>query len=368
MRIPVLDLGAAHAEIGEELEDAIHRVLASSSFVLGAEVEAFEAEFASYCEARFCVAVGNGLDALALALRAMGVGPGDEVIVPAYTFIATWLAVSQVGAIPVPVDVDPDTGNINAGLIPSALSKRTAAIIPVHLFGQPADMDPVRELANEAGLRVLEDAAQAHGARYKGRRAGSLGDAAAFSFYPTKNLGALGDGGAVTTSDPDLAERLRSLRNYGSPTKYEHLIRGVNSRLDEMQAAILRVKLARLDEWNERRRAAAAGYVVLLADSPNVTLPATRAWAEHVYHLFVIRHPERDMLREHLAKIGVETLIHYPTPPHLTPAYADLELRASLEHAEGFAARALSLPLHPQLQHGDVEAVAAGMRCYLGRR
>jgi dTDP-3-amino-3,4,6-trideoxy-alpha-D-glucose transaminase len=362
--IPIVDLGAAHAELADELEGAIRDVLGSNSFVLGPNVDAFEREFASYCEARFCVGVGNGLDALELSLRAMGVGPGHEVIVPAYTFIATWLAVSQVGAVPVPVDIELDTCNVDPELISDAINERTKAIIPVHLFGQPADMDPVRELAHQAGLIVIEDAAQAHGARYRGRRVGSLGDAAAFSFYPSKNLGALGDGGAVTTSDPQVAERLRSLRNYGSRTKNVHIERGFNSRLDELQAAALRVKLARLDDWNERRRTVASRYLALLADSTDVTLPVTKAWAEHVWHLFVIRHPERDALCDHLAEAGVQTLIHYPTPPHLSPAYADFEPRAPLDRSERVAAQALSLPLNPHLTSSAVEDVATAVRSY----
>jgi dTDP-3-amino-3,4,6-trideoxy-alpha-D-glucose transaminase len=357
LRVPFVDLAAARAELDGAIEQAVTRVATSDRYVLGDEVSAFEAEFAHYCGSRFCVGVGNGLDALTLALRAVGVGVGDEVIVPAYTFIATWLAVTQVGAVPVPVEVRPDTYNIDPAAAGRAITERTKAVIPVHLFGQPADMEPVVALAREAGAAVVEDAAQAHGARYDGRHTGSLGDVAAFSFYPPKNLGALGDGGAVTTDDPEVLERVRLLRNYGSTTKYDHRELGVNSRLDEIQAAVLRAKLPRLDDWNTRRAEIAERYLELLADVPGLHLPVTQSRVESVWHLFVVRHPARDEIRAALAKHGVETLVHYPIPPHQSRAYRHLSLRTDLSETEQLAATSLSLPMHPHLSRDQVDVV-----------
>jgi dTDP-3-amino-3,4,6-trideoxy-alpha-D-glucose transaminase len=369
MNVPFLDLRAAYSELRDELDAATRRVAESGWYVLGAEVEAFEAEFAAYCGARHCVAVGNGLDALTLLLRACGVGPGDEVIVPAHTFIATWLAVTAAGALPVAADVDERTGNLDPARAEEAVTPRTAAILPVHLYGRPADMDALAAVAGRHGLALLEDAAQAHGARYKGRRVGALGRAAGFSFYPVKNLGALGDGGAVTTDDAALAARLRLLRNYGSATKYHHEERGVNSRLDELQAALLRVKLRRLDEWNGRRAGVARLYADVLADVPGLALPIISRGSEPVWHLFVVRHRRRDELQRHLAGCGVGSMIHYPVPPHLSGAYRGGGWRGeNLAVSERFARECLSLPIGPHLAAGDAEAVAGAVRRFCEAR
>jgi dTDP-4-amino-4,6-dideoxygalactose transaminase len=327
MKVPFLDFVGPYEELKAELDEAYMRFMRSAWYILGKEVEAFEHEFAAYCGVRHCVGVGNGLEALHLSLRAYGIGKGDEVIVPSNTYIATWLAVSYAGAIPVPVEPDPQTYNIDPARIESALTSRTRAIMPVHLYGQPADMDPIMELAEQHGLKVIEDNAQAQGARYKGRRTGSLGHAAGNSFYPGKNLGAFGDAGAVTTNDPELADRVRVLRNYGSRVKYHNEVKGFNSRLDELQAAFLRVKLRHLDDWNARRRKIAEFYLTQLSTlNSQLILPHVPEWAESVWHLFVIRHAERDFLQQKLAEAGVGTLIHYPVPPHLSGAYADLQM------------------------------------------
>lgn len=367
MGVPLVDLAAIHAELRPAMDAASRRVIESGSLILGPEVEQFEAEFAAYCGALHCVGVGNGLDALALILRAMDIGPGHEVIVPANTFIATWLAVSRVGATPVPVDPDAQTCNLDPARIEEAVTPRTRAIMPVHLYGQTADMDSITELAARRGLKVIEDAAQAHGARYKGRRAGSLGDAAGFSFYPTKNLGALGDGGAVVTSDREVAERVRCLRNYGAREKYRHEALGVNSRLDELQAAFLRAKLRVLDDWNDRRRRAAARYAERLADA-GVVLPAVPAWAEPVWHLFVIRIADRDRVRAALEAEGIDTGIHYPVPPHLQEAYQGLRHRAgSFPRAEALGREVLSLPLWPQITPVQQATVTTALERAMGR-
>jgi dTDP-4-amino-4,6-dideoxygalactose transaminase len=365
MKIPFLDLKAPHAELREELEAASRRVLESGWFIMGPECEAFEAEFAAYCGARHCVGVGNGLEALHLILRAMGVGPGDEVIVPSNTYIATWLAVSYAGATPVPVEPDGRTHNLDPARVEEAVTPRTKAIMPVHLYGQPADMDAIGEIAARKGLRVVEDAAQAHGALYKGRRAGSLADAAGFSFYPGKNLGALGDAGAVVTDDADLADRVRVLRNYGSRVKYEHESRGYNSRLDELQAALLRAKLPRLNEWNARRRRVAESYSQQLEGVAGLTLPVVPEWAEAVWHLFVVRTPERARLQAHLAEAGVGTLIHYPKPPHMQTAYADAGHGAGdFPVAERLSEQVLSLPMGPHLSDDSVEYVVSKLSSF----
>jgi len=304
------------------------------------------------------VGVANGLDALFLSLQACNIGPGDEVIVPSNTYIATWLAVSHCGATPIPVEPDPATFNIDPARIEAAITPRTRAILPVHLYGQPADMDPILALARRRGLKVIEDNAQAQGARYKGRRTGGLGDAAGNSFFPGKNLGAFGDAGAVTTNDPELADRVRVLRNYGSRIKYHNEIKGYNSRLDELQAALLRVKLAKLDEWNERRRRVAALYLRELAGVPELTLPFVPSWAEPVWHLFVVRHPRREALQKAMAAAGIGTLIHYPIPSHLSQAYADAGiLRGSLPIAEELAGHVLSLPMGPHLGEDETGQV-----------
>lgn len=357
MNVPFLDLKSPYLELKDELDAAYRRVMESGWYILGKEVEAFEAEFAAYCEAKHCIGVGNGLDALHLILRAMGIGPGDEVIVPANTYIATWLAVSYSGATPVPVEPDEQTYNINPGLVEEAISKKTKAILPVHLYGQPADMDPINALAARYGLKVIEDAAQAHGARYKGRRAGGLGDAAGFSFYPGKNLGALGDGGAVVTNDDELADRVRVLRNYGSKVKYHNEVKGYNSRLDELQAALLRVKLPKLDEWNDRRRAVAMGYLEHLAAVPGLILPSVPDWAEPVWHLFVVRHPQRDALQKKLGEAGIGTLIHYPIPPYVSEAYACEFEGVACPLAERLADTVLSLPMGPHLSTSEQKSV-----------
>ena len=358
-----LDLAAPYRELRSEIDEAVGRILAGGWYLLGAELEAFETEFARYVGVRHCIGVANGLDALRLALLAMDVGAGDEVLVPSNTYIATWLGVSQTGATPVPVEPDAATLNIDPDRLEAAVTPRTRAILPVHLYGQPADMDPIREVAARHGLRVLEDAAQAQGARYRGRRAGALGDAAAWSFYPGKNLGAMGDAGAVTTNDDVLADRVRVLRNYGSRVRYVNEVQGWNSRLDDLQAAILRVKLRRLDEWNARRAAAAARYRDALVES-GLGLPHVPEWAEPVWHQFVVRAPDRDALRQALTDEGVETLIHYPIPPFRQAAYASLALDpARYPIADAAALEVLSLPIGPHLDGvSQARVVAAVLR------
>jgi dTDP-4-amino-4,6-dideoxygalactose transaminase len=365
-RVPFLDVSAAYAELQDELDAAAKRVMASGKFILGPEVRAFEKEFAEYCDTRDAIGVGSGLDALRLILLGYDIGHGDEVIVPSNTFIATWLAVSQAGATPVPVEPDPETHNIAAEAVEAAITRSTKAVMPVHLYGQPADMDGIVALGRERGIRVIEDAAQAQGARYRGRRAGGLGDAAGFSFYPGKNLGALGDAGAITTDDSALAERVRMLRNYGSKVKYHHDLPGLNSRLDSLQAAFLRVKLRRLDEWNERRRAVAARYMERLADIDGLLLPSVATSAEPVWHLFVVRHPQRDTVQARLAEAGVDTIIHYPIPPHLTRAYAGSFAAGNLPVAERLADEVVSLPMGPHLRLDDVETVSVAVREAVG--
>lgn len=360
MRIPFLDLGAAYRELQSEVDAASSRVFASGWYILGPEVEAFEQDYANYCDANHCVGVANGLDALHLALCAMGVGPGDEVIVPSHTYIATWLAVSQCGATPVPVEPMPGSYNLDPVRIEDAITSRTKAILPVHLYGQPADMDSILATARRHDLRVLEDGAQAHGARYKGRRVGAHGDAVAWSFYPGKNLGALGDGGAVTTNNPEIADHIRVLRNYGSRVKYVNEVQGFNSRLDPLQAAILQVKLRHLEAWNARRALIAAQYTQSLADT-GLILPDVPAWAEPVWHLYVVRHPQRDILQKLLTEAGVGTLIHYPIPPHRQQAYAQLGWhQGAFPLAERLADEVLSLPIGPHLGPEQIaETIAA---------
>jgi dTDP-4-amino-4,6-dideoxygalactose transaminase len=365
MNVPFLDLKASYLELKDELDAAYYRTTESGWYILGKEVEAFEAEFATYCGTKYCIGVDNGLEALHLIIRAYGIGPGDEVIVPANTFVATWLAVTHAGAIPVPVEPDERTYNIDPARIEQAITPRTKAILVVHLYGQPADMDPVNVLAKKHGLRIIEDCAQAHGARYKGRKAGSLGDAAGFSFYPGKNLGAFGDGGAVTTNDPILAERIHVLRNYGSRIKYHNEIVGYNSRLDELQAAFLRVKLSRLDQWNERRRQVAAQYKQGISGLHSLEMPFVPEWAEPVWHLFVVRHAQRDALQKSLNEEGVGTMIHYPVPPHLQPAYAELGYaRGAFPIAERIANECLSLPIGPHLDEAATSVVMAALNRY----
>jgi dTDP-4-amino-4,6-dideoxygalactose transaminase len=364
VKIPFLDLARQQAAIGAKLEEACRRVLASGWYVLGPEVEAFEREFAAYCGAEHCVGVGNGLDALHLILRAWDIGPGDEVIVPSNTYIASWLAVSYAGARPVPVEPEDATFNLDPQLIEAAITPRTKAIMPVHLYGMPAEMNAVMSIARRHGLKVLDDAAQAHGARYHGKRVGALSDAAAFSFYPTKNLGAIGDGGAVVTDDAALAQRLRLLRNYGSANRYEHGLRGFNSRLDELQAALLRVQLSHLDAWNEKRQRHARRYGELLARC-GLTLPTEAPKTDHAWHLYVVRSARRDELQRSLAAADIGTMIHYPVPPHLQPAYRDLGFSAkSFPLAERMHEQVLSLPLSPHLTDAEITRVAAAVRAF----
>lgn len=368
MTIPFLDLKAPYLELKTELDAAYQRVMNSGWYILGDEVSSFEREFAAYCGARHCVGVGNGLDALHLILKAMGIGEGDEVIVPANTYIASWLAVMYCGATPVPVEPDAGTYTLNPALISRAITKRTKAIMPVHLYGLTADMDPINAVAAQHGLKVLEDAAQAQGARYKGRIAGTLSDAAGFSFYPGKNLGAFGDAGAVVTNDDVLADRVRVLRNYGSRIKYHNEMIGFNSRLDELQAAMLRVKLPLLDAWNERRRAIAARYLEGLQDT-DLILPVEPSCTGHIWHLFVVRSSHRDALKDALAAEGIGTMIHYPIPPHLQPACASLNLSGrSFPITETIHREVLSLPIGPHLSKEEVERIVSAVRANTGRR
>jgi dTDP-4-amino-4,6-dideoxygalactose transaminase len=364
MEIPFLDLKAPYLEIKEELDAAYQRVMDSGWYILGQEVENFEREFAVYCETQCSVGVGNGLEALHLILRAMEIGEGDEVIVPANTYIATWLAVSYAGATPIPVEPDINTYNIDSNKIEIAITSKTKAIIAVHLYGQPADMDSINSIAKKYGLKVIEDAAQAHGARYKGRRVGTLGDAAGFSFYPGKNLGAFGDGGAITTNDTQLADKLRLLRNYGSRIKYHNEVKGYNSRLDELQAAFLRVKLTKLDEWNERRKHFAQYYLAELSEITDLRLPHIPEWADPVWHLFVITHPHRDRLKYYLDKIHVQTMIHYPISPHCSNAYKQ-DLREKDKNSypitEIMSDQMLSLPISPHLQNSHLQIIVENL-------
>lgn len=364
MNIPLVDLRAQYRDIKPEIDEAVLRVVENTSFILGDEVRAFEEAFADYCQARFAVGVASGTAALHLVLRAYGIGPGDEVITSPFTFIATAEAISQAGARPVFVDIDATTYNIDPTRIEPAITPRTKAIMPVHLYGQPADMDPVMEIARRHGLRVIEDAAQAHGAEYREQRAGSIGDAGCFSFYPSKNLGAYGDAGMVVTNDPELAERVRLLRNHGRQEKYIHLMEGYGERLDALQAAILAVKLKHLEAWIERRRAHARVYDQLLAEV-GIVIPQVLDAVRHVYHLYVIRIVERERVRVALKERGIATGVHYPLPLHLQPAYAHLGYhRGDFPVAERAAQEVLSLPMYPELTPNHQEYVAQSMACF----
>ena len=364
--IPFLDMKAVYTELKPELDAAYQRVMDSGWFVLGREVEAFEAEYAQFCGTAHCVSLGNGLESLELVLRSWDIGTGDEVIVPSNTYIATWLAVSATGARVVPVEPTPAGPNIDPDRIAAAITARTRAIMPVHLYGEPADMDAIMALAERHGLEVVEDVAQAQGARVRGRRTGSLGHAGAHSFFPTKNIGAFGDAGGVTTNDGALAARLRALRNYGSRVKYVNIERGFNSRLDEMQAAFLRVKLTRLDAWNEHRRLVAARYFDSLSGIADLQLPRPPQWAEPVWHLYVVRTPRRAELMAALDRAGIGSLIHYPIPPHLQQAYADLGLgKGSQPLAEAMADTVLSLPMGAHIELRTVDKIAAVVRAAL---
>jgi dTDP-4-amino-4,6-dideoxygalactose transaminase len=366
-RIPFLDLKSTYTEIKDDIDSAMQRVMDSGYYLLGQELKSFEAEYAAYVGAKHCIGVGNGLDALHLSLRALDVKAGDEVIVPSNTYIATWLAVSMVGATPVPVEPDERTYNIDPAKIEAAITKRTRAMLPVHLYGQPADMDPIIEMARKHGLATLEDAAQAHGAKYKGKRVGALGDITAWSFYPTKNLGAFGDAGAVTTDSDELADSLRLLRNYGSRVKYENEIKGVNSRMEELHAAILRVKLRVLDDWNSRRRKLAAIYLAGLQNT-DLTLPWVPDWAECVWHIFAVRSADRAALQQHLTALQVGTMIHYPIPPHLSDAYKDAGFgEGAFPISEGIHKQILSLPMNPHMTEDQIHAVISAIRSFGGR-
>lgn len=362
MNIPFLDLKATYLELKPEIDAAIKRVLESGWYILGEEVDCFEQEYAAYCDAKYCVGLANGMDAMHLALLALGVGMGDEVIVPSNTYIATWLAVSQCGATPIPVEPDAATYNIDPARIEASITPRTRVILPVHLYGQSADMDSILAIARKYGLKVLEDGAQAHGARYKGKRIGAHGDVVAWSFYPGKNLGAFGDGGAITTDDSEIADRIRVLRNYGSRVKYVNEVQGYNSRLDSLQAAVLRVKLRYLDEWNNRRKVIATDYLQGIA-STGIILPQVPGWVDPAWHLFVIRYPQRDVLQQQLTEAGIGTLIHYPIPPHLQQAYASAGyIQEQFPIAEQMAKQLLSLPMGLHLRPEDVETIITNIR------
>ncbi len=360
MAVSFLNLNRLNSELRSGMDAAYARVMDSGTYIMGAELEAFEKEFAAYSNVSHCVGVGNGLDALTLLLRAYGIGEGDEVIVPSNTFIATWLAVSQCGAKPVPVEPDAASHNLDPSQIEKAITPRTRAIMPVHLYGQVADMDPIMEIAGRFGLVVIEDAAQSQGALYKGRRAGGLGHAAGTSFYPGKNLGAMGDAGAVLTNDAAIADKVRKLRNYGSTVKYEHTEAGYNSRLDELHAAFLREKLRVLDSWNAKRRVIAKKYSEALRET-GLTLPQESAGGGDVWHLYVVATPQRDALQKFLAERGIVTVIHYPKPPHRQGCYAEYS-EISLPIAERLAGQVLSLPMSPDLTDAEVQEVIGAVK------
>ncbi len=361
-KLPLVDLRAQHAAIAAEVEAAVANVMTNADFILGADVAAFEKEFARYCEAAESVGLDSGMSALELGMRALGIGPGDEVITPAGSFIASSSAISFTGATPVWVDVDAETYNIDPALIEAAITERTKAIMVVHLYGRPADMDPILAIAARHGLPLIEDACQSHGARYKGRRTGSMGAFGAFSFYPSKNLGAYGDAGALTTNDPALAEKVRMMRNYGQRAKYDHVYLAWNRRLDTMQAAVLRVKLRHLDEWNHSRRTIASLYGELLSNHSALGLPHSSPDVEHVYHLYVVQVEGREYLQAELSARGIGTGIHYPLPIHLQEAYRDRGFKpGAFPVTEAAAKRVLSLPMYPEMTEADVRRVAAAV-------
>jgi len=362
VKVPYLDLKAQYRSIKPEIDAAIARVLDSCQFVLGSEVAGFEQDFAAYCGTSECIALNSGTSALHLALLAAGVGPGDEVITVPFTFVASIAAVLYAGARPVLVDIDPRSFTMDPAAIEAAITPRTKAILPVHLYGQSADMDPIMEIAGKHGLIVIEDAAQAHGAKYKGRPVGSIGDMACFSFYPGKNLGAYGEGGAVTTNHAEHARTVRMLRDWGQDRKYHHLLRGYNYRMEGFQGAVLGVKLRHLEKWTEARRAIVARYNELLAGS-GVETPAEMPWGRHVYHVYTLRTDDRDGLQQTLNAAGIQTGIHYPVPAHLQPAYSDLGYgRGAFPRAEEAASQVLSLPLYPELALQSVEEVATAVK------
>lgn len=362
MKVPFLDLSAAYLELKDEFDAAYNRVMKSGWYILGEEVQAFESEFSAYCTAKHCIGVANGLDALSLILRGYKIGSGDEIIVPANTYIATWLAVSHTGARPVPVEPDEQTFNLDPNKIEEAITPRTRAIILVHLYGQPADADAINQIARQHNLKVIEDAAQAHGANYKNRRVGSLGDAAGFSFYPGKNLGAFGDAGAVVTNDDALAKVIRTLRNYGSEVKYYNQLKGFNSRLDPLQAAFLRIRLKYLDKWNARRLEVAQFYLKELSEISELSLPNFPKWTDPVWHLFAIRHARRDNLQNFLNASGVGTLIHYPISPHLSEAYKNEFATCNFVITKKISETVLSLPIGPHITLEQQEHVIFSLK------
>lgn len=366
--IPFLDLKAQYASIRQEINDAVQDVLDSCQFTLGSQVAAFEEEFAAYSGSTIGVAVNSGTSALHVALLACGIGPGDEVITTPFTFIATVAAIVYTGATPRFVDIEPQSMTMDASLLEAAITPRTKAIVPVHLYGQPADMDPIMEIARKRNLVVIEDAAQAHGAEYKGRRAGSMGDIACFSFYPGKNLGAYGEGGLSVTNDPTYARTMRMLRDWGAEKKYHHILKGFNYRMEGIQGAILRVKLRHLDHWTEARRAVAARYTALLAGSGIMT-QREMPYAKHVYHIYAVRAPRRQAWQEELQAQGIQTGIHYPIPVHLMPAYADLGHKAGdFPHSERAANEVLSLPIYPEMTEQQIDRVGAAVRALADER
>jgi dTDP-4-amino-4,6-dideoxygalactose transaminase len=355
-KVPFLDVGYTYRELRGEIDAAVARVLQSGRYIQGEEVENFESSFASFVDAKYCVGVANGLDAIYLALRALGIGAGDEVIVPAHTFIATWLAVTNCGATPVPVEPELNGYNIDPTLIEASITKKTKAIIMVHLYGQPCDIDEIHCIANRHGLRVIEDAAQAHGATYKGQRIGGHSDVVTWSFYPGKNLGAFGDGGAITTNDQDLAEKIQVLGNYGSKQKYEHSELGVNSRLDPIQAAVLNIKLSYLDNWNKTRQEIAKRYIGTFGNSA-VLCPQENDWSTSAWHLFVIEISDRDVFQGRLSSVDIESMIHYPKAPHQQTAYRAAFAGQKFERSEKLSSSVLSLPIGPGMSNDDVSFV-----------
>ena len=361
-KVSFLDLRSINLQIKSEIEDAISRVISSGMYILGAELEKFENEWAKYCETSHAIGVGNGLDALRLSLMALRIGPGDEVIVPSNTYIATWLSITSLGAVPIPVEPDERSFNINPNLITASITEKTKAIMLVHLYGQPADIDSIKAIANKYNLYVIEDAAQAHGAKYKGRKIGGHGDIICWSFYPGKNLGALGDGGAITTNNNQIADQIRVLRNYGSKTKYVHEVKGINSRLDEIQAAVLRIKLRHLDVWNEKRSVIAAAYSKILLDT-DIISPYVESWADPAWHLYVIRSKNRNALQKNLEQLNISTLVHYPTPPHMQLAYSNMGFnRNSFPLAHEISNEILSLPIGPHLNDHEIKLVQTAIQ------
>lgn len=367
MRVPFLPLERAYAEHKQQLDAEILRLANQGHYILGPSVEAFEAAFAAYVGCRYCIGVGNGFDALALTLQALGIGPGDEVIVPANTYVATWLAVMSVGAVPIPVEPEPQHFNIDPEGIAAAITRNSKAILPVHLYGHPANMPRIVELAEQHGLALLDDCAQAHGAQFSGRSVGSFGNAGCWSFYPTKNLGALGDGGAITTNDPQLAEQLRMRRNYGSAYKDHFQLSGRNSRLDELQAGVLHLRLKHLDRWNERRSQQAERYRQALNDT-DLQLPSPVTNGKSVWHQFVVQHPRRDHICNELQQRGVQTMIHYPIPPHQQPAIARPDLDTVLPLTLKLHQQVFSLPIHPHLFEDEQERVISTLRSVLSEQ